>query len=204
MLKQFGSLTDKQREDRATIVTGACHAASFTEGAWHLSRLVGVREVVDQSGDLTFPTPGDGRLGERPMVQEGRGRTQRKHELRRQMDDDTARAKRAPSASTLDELDDHLAAGTCRVSRSVSAWNILDKAWCSYGMVPTRAARCCYLLYSKQSRERTWNQNNSTHCHDAAFEKMLDPIAGSPATVKSVVGIINLFLEVGPKWNNES
>ena len=109
-------LDGQQREERATIVTGACHAASSTEGAWHLSRLVGVREVVDQSGDLTFPTPGDGRLGDRPMVQEGRGRTQRKHELRRQMDDDTAqflvvRAKRAPSASTLDELDDHLAAG---------------------------------------------------------------------------------------------
>ena len=28
---------------------------------------------------------------------------------------------------------------------------------------------------------------------DAAFEQMLDPIAGSPATGKSVAGIINLF-----------
>ena len=33
-------------------------------------------------------------------------------------------------------------------------WNILDKALCSYGMVLTRADRCCYVLYSKQSRER--------------------------------------------------
>ena len=56
-----------------------------------------------------------------------------------------------------------------------------------------------------QSRERTWNQNNSTQWHDtsnnstkprvrteacAAFEKMLDPIAGSPAT-----GINNLFVD---------
>ena len=89
-------------------------------------------------------------------------------------------------------------------------WNILEKALCSYGMVPTRADRCCYVLYSIQSRERTWNQNNSTQWHDtsnnstkprvrteacAAFEKMLDPIAGSPATGKSVAGIINLFVD---------
>ena len=30
---------------------------------------------------------------------------------------------------------------------------------------------------------------------DAEFEKLLDPIAGSPATGKSVVGIINLFAD---------
>ena len=35
-------------------------------------------------------------------------------------------------------------------------WNILDNALRSYGMVPTRADRCCYVLYSTQSRERTW------------------------------------------------
>ena len=30
---------------------------------------------------------------------------------------------------------------------------------------------------------------------DAAFEKTLDPIAGSPSTGKSVAGIINLFVD---------
>ena len=35
-------------------------------------------------------------------------------------------------------------------------WNILDKGLRSYGMVPTRAGRCCYVLYSIQSRERAW------------------------------------------------
>ena len=89
-------------------------------------------------------------------------------------------------------------------------WNILEKALCSYGMVPTRADRCCYVLYSTQSRERTCNQNNSTQWHDtsnnstkqrvrteacAAFENMLDPIAGSPATGKPVAGIINLLVD---------
>ena len=80
-------------------------------------------------------------------------------------------------------------------------WNILDKALCSCGMVPTRGDRCCYVLFSMQSRERTWKQNNSSQWRgasnilteprvraevDAAFEKMLGPIAGSPATGKSV------------------
>ena len=61
-----------------------------------------------------------------------------------------------------------------------------------------------------QSRERTWKQNNSSQWHgtsnilteprvraevDAAFEKMLGPIAGSPATGKTVAGIINLFVD---------
>ena len=27
-------------------------------------------------------------------------------------------------------------------------WNILDKALCGYGMVPTQADRFCYVLYS--------------------------------------------------------
>ena len=35
-------------------------------------------------------------------------------------------------------------------------WNILDQALCSSGMIPTRTDRCCYVLYSIQSRERTW------------------------------------------------
>ena len=40
-------------------------------------------------------------------------------------------------------------------------WNILDKALRTYGMIPTRADRCCYVLCSIQSRERTrehWGQ----------------------------------------------
>ena len=91
-------------------------------------------------------------------------------------------------------------------------------------MVPTRADRCCYEWPSIQSRERTWKQNNITQWHDtsnisskprvrtevdAANEKMLDPIAGSPATGKSAAGIVNLFVDdlfgTGePKWNKVS
>ena len=35
-------------------------------------------------------------------------------------------------------------------------WNIFDKAQRSHGMVPTRADRCCYVLYSILSRKRAW------------------------------------------------
>ena len=101
-----------------------------------------------------------------------------------------------------------LACGMNDASRRL--WNILDKALCSCGMVPTRADRCCYVLYSIQARERTWNQNNSSQSHDtsnisnkprvrsqgdAAFERMLDRIEGSPATGKSVAGITNLSVD---------
>ena len=33
-------------------------------------------------------------------------------------------------------------------------WNIPEKALRTYGMIPTRADRCCYVLHSIQSRER--------------------------------------------------
>ena len=32
-------------------------------------------------------------------------------------------------------------------------WNILDKALRTHGMIPPRAGRCCYVLYSIQARE---------------------------------------------------
>ena len=92
-------------------------------------------------------------------------------------------------------------------------WNILDKALRTYGLIPKRADRCCYVRYSIQSRERArehWGQRPVAQQNDtkdaftksreqseveAAFEKTLDPKAGSPATGKSVAGIINLFVD---------
>ena len=74
-------------------------------------------------------------------------------------------------------------------------WNILDKALYCYGKVLTRTDRYCYVPYSIQSRKKIWNQIKYTHYHDAVFEKKLDPIAGSPATEKSVAGIIALFVK---------
>ena len=88
-------------------------------------------------------------------------------------------------------------------------WNILDKGLRSYGMVPTRADRCCYVLHSLESRKQDTRshraQQNGTKdaftesCDraqmEAAFEKTLGPIAGSPASGKSVAEMINLFVD---------
>ena len=92
-------------------------------------------------------------------------------------------------------------------------WNILDEALRRYDMVSTRADRCCYVLYSLQSRKQAWEhwiqgtiaqQNGTKETFtdsreqsemEAAFEKTLDLGAGSPAARKSVAGIIHLFVD---------
>ena len=92
-------------------------------------------------------------------------------------------------------------------------WNILDKALRTYGVIPTRADRCCHVLYSIQSRERArehWGQRAVTQQNEikdaltkarkqseveSAFEKNAGSTAGSPASGKSVAGIINLYVD---------
>ena len=74
-------------------------------------------------------------------------------------------------------------------------WNVLDKALRTCGMIPTRADRCCYVLYSIQSRERArkhWGQRAVAQQNDAkdAFTKSSEQSEG-----KSVAGIINLFVD---------
>ena len=92
----------------------------------------------------------------------------------------------------------------------MSDWNVLDKALWSHGVVPTRAGRRGYVLSSTQTCKANGNRTCSTQRHgtndislescvrsqgDAAFERMLDPIEGSPATGKSVARIMNLFVD---------
>ena len=84
--------------------------------------------------------------------------------------------------------------------------------------------RGCYVLYSMNSRERTWNQGDSSQCDnknnisiepcerieaDDAYDRMLDPIAGTPATEKPwqelLIFLLMISLEqVRLKWNNVS
>ena len=70
-------------------------------------------------------------------------------------------------------------------------------------MVPTRADRCCYVLYSQRpdaeyrasgqgEKRPALNQPNS--CDDAV-EYLVDPITGSPAHRNEVEGIINLHVD---------
>ena len=74
--------------------------------------------MIAGSGDQSRvgQTPGEGPLGQGPIVPGERERAQRNDELRLEVGDKTAeglvlRAKRAPLTPSMDEWDDHLAAG---------------------------------------------------------------------------------------------
>ena len=65
---------------------------------------------------MIHPIPGGGLLGERPVVPGGREKTEREEQLLRQIEgnagqEPVVKAKKAPSAPSLDEWDGHLAAG---------------------------------------------------------------------------------------------
>jgi len=72
-------------------------------------------------------------------------------------------------------------------------WNKIDTALRSYGMKPTRADRCTYVLYSepllrpgKTTFAKGVSQNTPTDKHlvpdfEAALEYLLDPVTGSAA-----------------------
>ena len=92
-------------------------------------------------------------------------------------------------------------------------WNILDKALRSYGMVPHEpidAVTCCIRYcrvselgitgdkgpsHSSTAQKTPLIESRETSEMEAAFEKNAGPIAGSPATGKSVTRIINLFVD---------
>ena len=46
-------------------------------------------------------------------------------------------------------------------------WDRLDKALRGYGLVPTRADRCCYVLYDKPPASSTWEANPSMNPSNA-------------------------------------
>ena len=92
-------------------------------------------------------------------------------------------------------------------------WNVLDKALRSYDMFPHEpidAVTCC-IRYSRVSELGNTGDKGPSHSSTAQetpslirvsdqiwklhLQRTLDLIAGSPATGKSVAGIINLFVD---------
>ena len=86
-------------------------------------------------------------------------------------------------------------------------WNIIDAAFLWYGMVPTRADRCCYVLYSdteprarsvpdipKKQASGSPMLNDNEAC-ESAVEYLLDPVTGSPAHGKRVAGVISIHVD---------
>jgi hypothetical protein len=80
-------------------------------------------------------------------------------------------------------------------------WNKVDSSLRSYGMIPTRADRCCYVLYDKpQAKTRTIGRppsrsHSGTSTLDEALDYLMGPISGSPAYEGTVQGIICLHVD---------
>ena len=79
-------------------------------------------------------------------------------------------------------------------------WNRLGTSLRSYGMIPTRADRCCYAYHSKQNaktstRETSQIQFDIPEQVKKAIESLTDPISGSPSRGKRASGIICLHLD---------
>ena len=90
-------------------------------------------------------------------------------------------------------------------------WNKLDGSLQRYGLVPTRADRCCYVQYRSTSvKHKTYQSTTKTHqgevrqlertinsldSLDDILNYILDPIAGSPARGKEVIGTICLHVD---------
>jgi hypothetical protein len=93
-------------------------------------------------------------------------------------------------------------------------WNKVDSSLRSYGMIPTRADRCCYVLYDKpQAKTRTIGRppsrsHSGTSTLDEALDYLMGPISGSPAYEGTVQGIIclhvdDLFITGGAEMKKE-
>ena len=79
-------------------------------------------------------------------------------------------------------------------------WNKIDSSLRSYGLVPTRADRCCYVLYSDKATATTHHQTNSTTSNpfdniDKAIEYITSPIHGSPGKGKKTAGVVCLHVD---------
>ena len=77
-------------------------------------------------------------------------------------------------------------------------WNIVDKHLLSYGMVPTRADRCCHVLHSNSLPKTQPADKPKTTQMDTlekAMEYLLDPVSGSPTAGKTVCGALCLHVD---------
>ena len=87
-------------------------------------------------------------------------------------------------------------------------FNVIDKALVNYGMVPTRADRCCYVLYrdapstvlqksgiSKNRASGKPAEAMDMQTIEKAINLLMDPFSTSNAVGKIVVGVICLHVD---------
>ena len=74
-------------------------------------------------------------------------------------------------------------------------WNILDSALRSYGLVPTRADRCCASVdYGKQLPKPAMESSN-TFDLEGAVDYLMDPVSGNNAKNRQVHGALSLHVD---------
>jgi len=86
-------------------------------------------------------------------------------------------------------------------------WNKVDTALRNYGMTPTRADRCTYVLFSEPivwpgttTFAKGVSKNTPTDKHlvpyfEAALEYLLDRVTGSAANNRKVLGVLCLHVD---------
>ena len=80
-------------------------------------------------------------------------------------------------------------------------WNVVDKALLSYGLVPTRAGRCTYVLYSDGKKNATSTSSKGIAGSrplttiDEAVDFLMDPIARNNAQGREVHGFVCLHVD---------
>ena len=80
-------------------------------------------------------------------------------------------------------------------------WQVVDKALLGYGVVPTRADRCTYILYEDAARNKNYvsipphHKETSDPVQDA-IKLLLDPVARNNAGGRKPHGFICLHVAV--------
>ena len=80
-------------------------------------------------------------------------------------------------------------------------WNVVDKALLSYGLVPTRADRCTYILYKDEAKRTSTTNSKGLESSrplttiDEAVDFLMDPIARNNAQGREVHGFVCLHVD---------
>ena len=77
-------------------------------------------------------------------------------------------------------------------------WNIVDEKLRSYHLQPTRADRCCYVLYDSSTTKGTDVSRvpmSGPSSFDDALNYLLDPVTGSNAKGRKVLGVVCLHVD---------
>ena len=81
-------------------------------------------------------------------------------------------------------------------------WNKIDTSLRSYGLVPTRADRCCYVLYKDKTKTTgkvvtlpTNKTSSPLDTLDQAIEYLTSPVQGSPGMNRQTSGVVCLHVD---------